>query len=69
MLKPAAGQNFSNQVKAGISGIGGGPSTGNIHYGGAGAFGPNKNNMYANAPTSQAQKSHQNFGGKGMQGY
>jgi len=45
LAKPSGQQsNFSNQVKAGISGIGGAPS-GQMQYGGGGAFGPNKSNM------------------------
>lgn len=62
LAKPSVGpqtqSNFSNQVKAGISGIGGGgvgaPQTSQMQYGGGGAFGPNKSNMqYSNAPSVQ----------------
>ena len=64
LAKPSGGgpqtqSNFSNQVKAGISGIGGSgaPSTtssSQMQYGGGGAFGPNKSNMqYSNAPSVQ----------------
>ena len=41
------GTNFSKQVKQGLNNLGG---AGGTQYG---AFGPNKNNMYSNAPTSQ----------------
>ena len=40
------GTNFQKQVAQGLNKLGGGGT----QYG---AFGPNKNNMYSNAPTSQ----------------
>ena len=52
MLSKQGGQErstFQNQVKAGISGIGG--PMGSSQYGGA--FGPNKQNMYHNPPQVQ----------------
>lgn len=45
------GTNFSNQVKAGLSGVGGPSNQGGAQFGGA--FGPSKQNLYHNQPTAQ----------------